>query len=103
MQVSIRILVALLISAAMAGCASAPNLKLLEERANYDAGVPKSIDVAGFIDEKGKVVPVRVNSNVVVAWLHPHEMPTGDYFLGSWVSLVVNKPGWEIQKVPLKQ
>lgn len=98
MRASIRILAGLLISLMLCSCASTPQLKLLEERAEYDTDLPTQVGPEGFLTEKGKKVPVRVKSSVVVGWLHPHEMPSGDYFLGGWVSLVIDKARWDLKR-----
>lgn len=83
------------------GCSSAPTKNLLEERAGYGVNLP-SIDSLGT---KGGVryVPTRVSERVIVAWLHAKELPSKDYFWGSWLSIVVAPESWEMKKVPIPE
>ncbi len=88
----ILILVALLNNLLFVGCAStSPGMKILEERANYSE-VKKTEEV------KRKSFS-RSGSLVKKAWLFPHEMPTGDYFGGAWLHLVVTEERWNINEM----
>ncbi len=79
-------LLVLSISALMVGCAHHfKNIGILEKRANYHSptksqGIPERV--------------MRTKGKVKKAWLHAHEMPTGDYFGGAWVYLLVEETQW---------
>jgi hypothetical protein len=80
------------------GCASGGNKNLLEERAGYGFNPPPMNLNNG---SGAKYVPTRVPEKVVVAWLHAKELPSKDYFWGSWLSIVVAPEAWEVKKVDL--
>ena len=44
------------------------------------------------------LVPQRTNPTVTDIWIHPHEMPTGDYFRGGWIRTVISNARWEVEK-----
>lgn len=96
MKGSILILLSFSISCLVA-CSSAPTKNLLEERAGYGVTPPPlgSLGTSGGV----RYVPTRVPEKVVVAWLHAKELPSKDYFWGSWLSIVVAPEGWEMKKV----
>ena len=98
-QVSTVIFLALLISF-IAGCSSTSR-NYLEEYAGYDIRTPPML----LPNEKnGKPVaymPTRVPKRVVLAWLHGHELPSGDYFQGSWLSILVHNERWEMKPVEI--
>lgn len=109
MKEFILILLACL-SSLFVGCASTDKKKsLLEERAGYGFFTPPNVVTNG--SGPVKYVPTRVPERVLVAWLHAKELPTKDYFWGSWLSIVVAPESWEMKKVevtkkekgPLKQ
>ena len=81
----------------LAGCSSTPTKSLLEERAGYGFKAPPLVNLGKSGDVK--FVPTRVPEKVVIAWLHDHELPSKDYFWGSWLSIVVAPESWEMQKV----
>ena len=80
------ILVVLLINSVFVGCAhNSEKEGILEKRAGYS------------LQTEEKPVPViRTKGKVKKAWLHAHEMPTGDYFGGAWVYLLVEQTTWNI-------
>lgn len=83
------------LSSVIFGCATGGK-SILEERAGYDfTSPPMSVGAGGGI----KYVPSRVPEKVIVAWLHAKELPSGDYFWGSWLSIVVAPESWELKKV----
>lgn len=96
MKASIRILLSCSISF-LVGCSSTPTKTTLEERAGYGVNAPP----LGSIGSSGGVryVPTRVPEKVIVAWLHAHELPSKDFFWGSWLSVVVAPESWEMRKV----
>ena len=86
------------LSSALFGCASTNQKSLLEERAGYGfTAPPMNVSGQGGV----KYVPTRVSEKVVVAWLHAKELPSKDYFWGSWLSIVVAPEAWEMKKVPI--
>lgn len=58
---------------------------ILEQRAGYNS-TPKEENVPKRV--------TRTKGKVKKAWLHAHEMPTGDYFGGAWVYLLVEETQW---------
>ncbi len=84
------------LSSIINGCASTNQKSLLEERAGYGfTAPPMNMSGQGGV----KYVPTRVPEQVVVAWLHAKELPSKDYFWGSWLSIVVAPEAWEMKKV----
>lgn len=91
-----HIFLASLISVAMTGCVitRAPSLNMLEQTADYD-GSRRTEESLGELN--GPLLnPVRTESRMTDILIHPHEMPTGDYFLGGWIRIVVAQPKWEM-------
>lgn len=100
MKEFILILLACL-SSIFVGCASGDKKNsVLEERAGYGF-VPPNIGANG--SGPVKYVPTRVPERVLVAWLHAKELPTKDYFWGSWLSIVVTPESWEMKKVEISR
>ena len=92
----IRICLALLTSLVMTGCAinRAPSLNMLEQNADYDAS-KRTADSLGEL--KGPLLtPYRTEPQMTDILIHPHKIPTGDYFLGGWIRVVVAQPKWEM-------
>lgn len=84
------------LSSLINGCVSHPSKSLLEERAGYGfTAPPMGLGGSGNV----KYVPTRVPEQVVVTWLHAKELPSKDYFWGSWLSIVVAPEAWEMKKV----
>ncbi|MGE0633636.1 MAG: hypothetical protein AB7O96_14580 [Pseudobdellovibrionaceae bacterium] len=84
------------LSSLFLGCASQNTKSLLEERAGYNfAPPPIGMKGSGGVE----YVPTRVPEQVIVAWLHAKELPSKDYFWGSWLSIVVAPETWEMKKV----
>ena len=93
MKVFIHIL-AVLGSSFLVSCATTSK-SILEERAGYNNPMPQ----LQMSNQKGtRLIPKRVPEKVIVAWLHPHELPSKDYFWGSWISIVVAQESWEMVK-----
>jgi hypothetical protein len=40
----------------------------------------------------------RSNAQVTDVFIHPHEMASGDYFLGGWIRTVLTEPRWNKAK-----
>ena len=74
----------------------APSLNMLEVRADYDdkAQLDDALDTADALP----LEPKRSEARVADIWIHPHELPTGDYFRGGWIRTLVEAPRWEINK-----
>ncbi len=86
------------LSSLINGCASTNQKSLLEERAGYGfTAPPMNMSGQGGV----KYVPTHMPEQVVVAWLHAKELPSKDYFWGSWLSIVVAPEAWEMKKVPI--
>lgn len=87
------ILLPLLISA----CATnrAPSLNMLEKRSDYNQlhHIEKSLSAL----DNPLLVPTRTEPIVTDIWVHPHEMPTGDYFRGGWIRTVISRSRWEVK------
>jgi hypothetical protein len=84
------------LSSFILGCASSETKSVLEERAGYGFNTPgMNMNGSGGV----KYVPSRVPEQVVVAWLHGKDLPSKDYFWGSWLSLIVEQETWEMKKV----
>ena len=80
------ILLVLLTNSMFVGCAhNSEKEGILVKRAGYS------------LQAEEKQVPViRTKGKVKKAWLHAHEMPTGDYFGGAWVYLLVEQTSWNV-------
>ena len=80
-------------------CASmnrAPSLNMLEKRADYnDQNEIK--EALGEVDNP-LLVPVRTNPTIADIWVHPHELPNGDYFRGGWIRTVVTRSHWQVEE-----
>ena len=71
------------------------SLNFLEKKADYD-GVHKTHHAIQEL--KGPLLaPKRTGPKMADIWIHPHEMPTGDYFLGGWVRILVSQPQWKMK------
>lgn len=78
------ILLVLLTNSIFVGCAhNSEKEGILEKRAGYSHQV-----------EEKQIPVIRTKGKVKKAWLHAHEMPTGDYFGGAWVYLLVEETQW---------
>lgn len=85
------------LSSFFVGCASTGQKSLLEERAGYGGAPPPSVSLSG--SGSVKYVPTRVPETVIVPWLHGKELPSKDYFWGSWLSVRVKPETWEMKAV----
>ena len=83
----------------MNACASmnrAPSLNMLEKRADYnDQNEIK--EALGEVDNP-LLVPVRTSPTIADIWVHPHELPNGDYFRGGWIRTVVTRSHWQVEE-----
>ena len=80
-----------------AGCSTgrAPSLNMLEKRADYDAELRTDEAMADI--ENPILVPNRTIPRVTDIWVHPHEMPTGDYFRGGWIRTIISDSHWQME------
>lgn len=92
-QIIISSVVALFLSA----CAHGPDVKMLEKRANYDAEGSEEVEF-GVSASDQKLVPKRTATQTTDIFIYPHEMGTGDYFLGAWIRSIVIEPRWAVEK-----
>ena len=91
-----HILLALLISLFL-GCTHLKNPGVLEKRAGYSKTKEKTESEKKVEGQKEKTNKVsRTGGKIKKAWLHAHEMPTGDYFGGAWVYLLIEKIKWSL-------
>ena len=91
----------LLVALFLPACATTrvPSLNMLEKRSDYD-NTGQIEDALSSVDTP-LLVPQRTKPTVTDIWIHPHEMPTGDYFRGGWIRTVIAKARWEVEKTPL--
>lgn len=88
LRISLVFLISILV-----GCMSTSHQNLLDETADYDGAIhaQQSLDAVN-----GAVfAPKRVEAKLTSAYIHPHEMSNGDFFLGGWVKTVVSHPYWD--------
>ena len=86
-----HILPVLLIS--LFGCTHLKKTGVLEKRAGYSE--TKTETKAKRQKEKTNNVS-RTSGKIKKAWLHAHEMSTGDYFGGAWIYLLIEKTKWSL-------
>mgnify|MGYP003331273387 CR=1 FL=1 len=74
----------------------APSLNLLEKRSDYDnmGQVKEALDQV----DHPLLVPVRTKPVIADIWVHPHELPNGDYFRGGWIRTVVTRSHWQVKE-----
>lgn len=76
------------------GCAitRAQSNMMLEKRADLD-GSHETMGQLGSINH-GLLEPVRTKPQIADIWVHPHELPNGDYFRGAWIRTIVRRSSW---------
>jgi hypothetical protein len=83
-----HILLVSLISLSMFSCAhNSEKEGILAKRAAYNTE-----------EEKAPLKVSHTKGKVKKAWLHKHEMPTGDYFAGAWVYLLIEQNQWNFSQ-----
>ena len=75
------------------GCTHFKKPGILEKRSGYSE--TKTEKKAEGKEEKTNKVS-RTGGKIKKAWLHAHEMPTGDYFGGAWIYLLIEKTRWSL-------
>ena len=77
------------------GCAitRAESNMMLEKRADLD-GSRSTLSQLGSI-ENPLMEPVRTKPQIADIWVHPHELPNGDYFRGAWIRTIVRGSSWQ--------
>ena len=92
-----KILLPIVLLSLLSACATnrAPSLNMLEKRADYQ-GLGKLQEALSNVDSP-LLVPKRTKPTVTDIWIHPHEMPTGDYFRGAWIRTVISKAQWKVE------
>ena len=93
-----RILLVLLISF-LSGCSlnRAASLRMLDERAKYGItnDLPDTALKEGGIEGfRNHPTPIRSREKVSACYIHYHELPSHDYFLGGWIAVVTEQPQW---------
>ena len=89
----IRRICFLILLSSLVSCATAPGDRVLEERSDYLSDL-KVLDL-GY--ETPQTLPKR-NGEMALVWRHEARLASGDYFWGGWVSLVVNRHSFNIEK-----
>ena len=79
----------------VAGCSinRAPSLNLLEKRSDYqgsEATKESTQNLRGSLYE-----PKRTETKTTDVFVHPHELPGGDYFMGGYIRAIVVQPRWD--------
>lgn len=72
----------------------APSENLLDKRADF-TGAHQVQEALEAIDNP-LLVPVRTEPMIADIWVHPHELPSGDYFRGAWIRTIVNRSSWRV-------
>lgn len=89
------LIISLVLVTSLVSCAHrAPSLRMLDMRSNYAEMELKDgakIDGPTNVDGSGLT---RKLPKTQVAYIHPTEMPTHDYFLGGWVKLLIEEYTW---------
>ncbi|NRA46110.1 MAG: hypothetical protein HRU09_14250 [Oligoflexales bacterium] len=88
----------LLLCSLVGGCAinRAPSLNMLEKTADYQ-NVHEIERELNSVDHP-LLVPVRTSPQIADIWVHPQELPNGDYFRGGWIRTVITRSHWQIQE-----
>ena len=86
------------IAVLLSSCAinRAPSLNLLKQEADYE-GIHQVEDSLKAVDNP-LLVPIRTEPIVADLWIHPHELPSGDYFRGGWIRTVVTRSEWKVDR-----
>jgi hypothetical protein len=74
----------------------APGMKMLEKVADYQSLHRLENDLGSASGPL--LLPKRTNALVTDIWIHPHEMPTGDYFRGGWIRTIISRASWKLEK-----
>ncbi len=78
----------------LTSCASStPSINLLEVLGDYNGEVDAKLAANNL--SPPQFGPKRTETRVSDIWVHPHEMPTGDYFQGGWIRVIVQESIWK--------
>ena len=78
----------------LTSCASSvPSINLLDTLGDYDRKHETNTALKDL--SAPKFGPKRTKTKIAEILVHPHEMPTGDYFLGGWIKVIVQEPIWQ--------
>jgi len=69
---------------------------MLNKRSDYKS--TKQIEDALSSADEALLSPERTKPSVADIWIHPHEMPSGDYFLGGWIRSIISKARWQVEE-----
>lgn len=81
----------------LCSCAShnKPQISFLEKRADYE---DKERQKAQIKDLKASFISLkRTEPHLADIWIHPHELPSGDFFQGGWVKTLLSHSAWEVE------
>ncbi len=70
-------------------------MNLLEKRSDFK-GLGEVEEALGAVDNP-LLMPVRTEPQIADIWVHPHELPNGDYFRGAWIRTVVARSSWSME------
>ena len=70
----------------------AKSSRMLEKRASYNQGQSQNVGI------NGGVVPIQTPAKRTKVYIYPHELPSGDYFLGGYIFAEIEK-----EKITLKR
>lgn len=73
-----------------------PSLNLLEKASDYE-NMHQIREALDQVDHP-LLIPVRTKPVIADIWVHPHELPSGDYFRGGWIRTVVSRSHWEVEE-----
>ncbi len=98
---NIKIFSGIILALFLAACSTtrAPSLNMLEKRADYNGKHQVNEVISEF--EPSILIPNRTSAKVADIWIHPHEMPTGDYFRGGWIRTLISKSKWQMERVEI--
>ena len=96
---NIKIFSGIILVLFLAACSTtrAPSLNMLEKRADYNGKHQVNEVISEF--EPSILIPNRTSAKVADIWIHPHEMPTGDYFRGGWIRTLISKSKWQMERM----
>lgn len=103
MRGNLLISVVLASSCLISGCAMnrAASLRMLGERADYEAGemyFDSTLEERGVDGYRNSPVPTRTRPKVAAVWIYPADTAGGDYFWGGWLSVLLEQDEWVPKK-----
>ena len=75
----------------------APSRNMLAERSDYTGQARTEKESSALSASEPLFTPQRTQPEVTDIWIHPHEMPTGDYFRGGWIRTIISDSKWTVK------